>query len=161
MTTYSRVMVIGIAATMILPACRPSNNETASTGQAGSSARADTAGGMAGMPGMHGMMGAGMMDSMQTHMRMMDEMTADQIKAMLPKHRQMAANMLSRMNRDMRSMNMPGDQAWNATVDSIRQDLTRMPELSGQELKATMPAHHARMTRLMQMHRDMMGRMKS
>lgn len=29
------------------------------------------------------------------------------------------------------------------------------------ELTAMMPAHHARMTRLMQMHRDMVGNMKS
>jgi hypothetical protein len=158
MTTYFRVMAIGIAAAMVLGACRPSDNETASTGKSDSSAPADTTGGMA---GMHGMMSAGMMDSMHTHMRMMDTRSSDRMKAMLPMHRQMVANMLSRMSQDMRSMNMPGDQAWNATADSLRQDLSRMPELSGQELKAMMPAHHARMTRLMQMHRDMMGRMKS
>lgn len=155
MTTYFPVMAIGIATAMLFGACRPPDNETASTGQ---TTRADTTGGMA---GMHGMMSAGMMDSTHTHMHMMDTMSADHMKAMLPMHRQMVANMLSRMNQDMRSMNMPGDQAWNATADSLRQDLTRMPELSGQELKAMMPAHHARMTRLMQMHRDMMGRMKS
>jgi hypothetical protein len=72
----------------------------------------------------------------------------------------MVANMLSRMNTDMRSMNMPGDAAWNATVDSLRQDLTRMPDLDAAALKSMMPAHHARMMRLMQMHRDMMGEMK-
>jgi hypothetical protein len=122
--------------------------------------RADSAGGMAGMPGMGGMM-AGMMDSMQTHMRMMDTVSADHMKAMLPMHRQMVANMLSRMSQDMRSMNMPADHTWTATADSVRQDLTRMPKLSARELEAMMVPHRARMTRLMQMHRDMMGRMKS
>jgi hypothetical protein len=159
MSLTFRTVVLAAFGAVVLAACRSANDETA--GRQDTAGRADSAGGMAGMPGMGGMMGAGMMDSMQTHMRMMDTMSADQMKAMLPMHRQMAANMLSRMNQDMRSMNMPGDQAWNATVDSLRQDLTLMPELSGQALKAMMPAHHARMTRLMQMHRDMMGRMKS
>jgi hypothetical protein len=158
MNATFRTVVLTLVGAATLAACRSRNDDAA--GARDTAARADSAGGMAGMPGMGGMMGSGMMDSMHTHMRMMDTMSADQTKAMLPMHRQMAANMLSRMNQDMRSMNMPGDQAWNATVDSLRQDLTRMPELSGQALKAMMPAHHARLTRLMQMHRDMMGRMK-
>jgi hypothetical protein len=158
MVAAFRMAVLALAGVATLAACRSANDDAA--GARDTAARADSAAGMAGMPGMTGMMGAGMMDSMQTHMRMMDTMSAEQMKAMLPMHRQMAGNTLSRMNQDMRSMNMPGDQAWNATADSLRHDLTRMPELSGQELKAMMPAHHARMTRLMQMHRDMMGRMK-
>jgi hypothetical protein len=139
-----------------LAACRSTDRETLTSGD--SAARTDTA--MGSMSGMAGQMG-GMMDSMHTRMRMIDTMSADHMKAMLPMHRQMVANMLSRMSQDMRSMNMPADQAWTATADSVRQDLTRMPEISARELKAMMPAHHARMTRLMQMHRDMMRRMKS
>ena len=101
-----------------------------------------------------------MMDSMQMQMRMMANMSADQMKSMLPKRRQMAANMLSQMNTQMRSMNMPANAAWTATIDSVRQDLVRLPEMSAQELKSAMPAHQARMMRLMQMHRDMMKNMK-
>ena len=150
-----RRLALTILGASAFAACRSSDRESARSGD--TAARTDTAGGMAGMPGM---MGAGMMDSMQTHIRMMDTLSAQQLTAMLPMHRQMAANMLSRMTSDMRSMNMTADQAWSATVDSLRQDLVRMPEMSGSELKAMMPAHHARMTRLMQMHRDMMGRMQ-
>jgi hypothetical protein len=157
MNATFRMAVLTLAVAAVLASCRSANDDTA--GARDTAARADSAAGMAGMPGM-GMMSAGMMDSMHTHMRMMDTMSAEQTKAMLPMHRQTVANMLSRMNSEMRSMNMPADQAWNATVDSLRQDLVRMPEMSGSELKAMMPAHHARMTRLMQMHRDMMGRMK-
>lgn len=157
MTGTLRTLVLTLAGATVLAACRSSQDDARAAGE--TAARADSAGGMAGIPGM-GMMGAGMMDSMHVHMRMMDTMSADQTKAMLPMHRQMVANMLSRMNSEMRSMNMPADQAWSATVDSLRQDLVRMPGMSGSELKAIMPAHHARLTRLMQMHRDMMGRMK-
>ena len=167
MTTTLRMIALMLAGATTLVACGGRNGTTSDTtatakGDPGSlegARRADSAGGMAGMPGMGGMM-AGMMDSMQTHMRMMDTMSVNQMKTMLPMHRQMTANMLSRMNQEMRSMNMAADPAWTTTADSLRQDLTRMPELSAQQLKAMMPAHHARMMRLMQMHRDMMARMK-
>jgi hypothetical protein len=153
MKPLSHTIVLSLIGAAAITACRSPDQETPSD----TVARQETAGGMAGMRGM--MMDTAMMDSMQAHMRMMDTMTADQVKAMLPMRRQMAANMLSQMNADMRSMNMTPDQAWNATADSLRQDLARMPDMSAQELKAMMPAHRARMTRLMQMHRNMMARM--
>jgi hypothetical protein len=115
--------------------------------------------GMQGMQGMQGMMSSATMDSMHAEMQKMQGMTAGQMAAMLPMHRQMAANMLSKMTADMRSMNMPADAAWTATTDSVRQDLTRLPELSNEQLKQELPAHHARMMRLMQMHKDMMAKM--
>jgi hypothetical protein len=112
-----------------------------------------------GMEGMEGMQD-GMMEQMAAHMQMMDGAGADSLHAMMPTHRQTAANMLARMNREMRDMNMTADAAWNATVDSLRQDLTRMPELTGSELEAIMPGHRARMMRLMEMHRTMMSEMQ-
>ncbi|MBW3631273.1 MAG: hypothetical protein KY464_18570, partial [Gemmatimonadetes bacterium] len=93
-------------------------------------------------------------------MQMMHGMSPDSMRAVMPQHRQMAANMLAQMNRDMQQMNMPGDASWTATVDSLRQDLTRLPEMGAQELGAFMPAHHARMTRLRDMHRTMMAGMQ-
>jgi hypothetical protein len=79
----------------------------------------------------------------------------DSLKAMLPTHRQTAANLIAQMNREMRQMNMPADPAWTATVDSLRQDLVRMPEMGAAELQSAMPAHAARLGRLMRMHRSM------
>ena len=75
-------------------------------------------------------------------------------------HRQMVANMIAQFNKDMRDMNMPGDNAWNATVDSLRQDLMRMPEMRASELQQFMSAHGPRVTRLMESHRKMMSDMK-
>lgn len=121
------------------------------------------AGGMRGMSGMQGMnggvggmMGDGMMAQMQTHMRTMQGAGADNMKAMLPTHRQMVANMLARMNGEMRQMHMATDAGWAATVDSLRQDLVRLPELSAAELRTTMPAHLKRVARLGEMHQQMM-----
>lgn len=98
-----------------------------------------------------------MMESMQTHMRMMDTASAEQMEAMLPAHRQMAGNMLAQMNREMRDMNMTGDAGWTALMDSVRQDVLRMPEMAGAQMRGFMPGHQARVTRLMQLHREMMA----
>ena len=136
-----------------------STDTTARTAAAAPTADSAQAGGMAGMQGMPGMMSSATMDSMHAQMQKRQAMTADQMAAMLPMHRQMAANMLSQMTADMRRMNMPADAAWTATTDSVRQDLARLPELSKEQLKQAIPAHHARMMELMQMHRDMMAKM--
>jgi hypothetical protein len=145
-----------------LAACSAADSgNAADSGQA--SAAQDTAGamsGMEGMPGMPGTGGSGMMEQMQAHLRMMDGAGPDSIQAMLPTHRQMVANMIAQFNKDMRGMNMPSDTAWTATVDSLRQDLTRMPEMSASELQQFMPAHGARVMRLMESHRTMMGSMR-
>ena len=145
--------------------CRSSKGSSAAVDTAAANLRAgslegatksDSASGMAGMPGMASA-GSSMMDSMRTHMRMMQSATPEQMKSMLANHRQTVANMVSQMNGEMRSMNMPADPAWNATVDSIRQDLVHMPDMSGKELKAMMPAHGARVMRLLGMHERMLS----
>ena len=112
----------------------------------------------ASMRGMGAMMGGRMMDSMQTHMRVMEEMSADRIKAMIPMHRQMVASMLSSFDDSMRQMNMPTDAAWMALRDSILQDVTHMPDLSPSQLKTLIPQHHERLNRFMRMHKDMTGK---
>ena len=114
---------------------------------------------MSGMQGMGGTQGGGMTEEMQAHMRSMQGAGGDSLKAMLPMHRQMAANMVAQMNREMSDMNMATDAGWTATVDSLRQDLVRMPEMGAAELQSFMPAHQARLERLMEMHRGMMRQM--
>lgn len=120
--------------------------------------------GMEGMPGMSSetdsSQGTGdAAAAMRAHMERMSAMMPDSMHAAMPGHRQMVANMLAQMNREMSSMNMASDAAWTATMDSIRSDLTTMPNLSAGEMAAMMPAHRARVERLMSMHQAMMGRM--
>lgn len=167
---------LAVAGTSVLSACssksksgeNASNISSADSGRAIKAPPADDTAGMNGMKmgstkggqtgQMGGMMGSAMMDSMQGHMRMMMRgVTADQMKAMLPAHRQMVANMLSQLNSEMRKMNMSGDAKWTALTDSVRQDLKRMPDMSGADLRSFMPQHGARVMRLMDMHHSMMG----
>ena len=161
-TLASRSLVT-LAAALALAACSNGESENAAdTNQAPAAQDADTAGTMSGMGGMGGMGGmqGGMMEQMQAHMRMMDGAGADSMQAMMPMHRQMVANMIAQFNTDMRGMDMTSNAGWNATVDSLRQDLTRMPEMSASELQELMPAHGARVMRLMESHRSMMADMK-
>lgn len=159
---FARCSLVPLVATLALAACSGGKSgDAADTAQA--PAAPDTAGamsGMEGMPGMQGAVGSGMMEQMQAHMRMMEDADADSVRAMLPTHRQKVANMLAQFNKDMRDMGMASDTAWSATVDSLRQDLTRMPDMSALELKQFMAAHRARVMRLMESHRTMMASMK-
>jgi hypothetical protein len=158
-TSLRFVMALGLVS--LVGACGGGDTGQQAGGEPDASqAAADT--GMQGMPGMGGMQRSGMMEAMtqmQSQLQMMQGMSADSMHALLPQHRQMAANMLALMNREMQGMNMAGDTAWNATVDSLRRDLTRMPAMSAQELHAFMPEHNRRVMALMEMHRTMMGRM--
>ena len=129
--------------------------DTEDTTNMSDTAAASTAG-MQRMEGMHDMKG-GMMGAMMGHMNMMQGVSADSMKAMVPAHRQVAANLLAQMNKQMRDMNMPATPEWNATVDSLRNDLKAMPEWSGTELQNQMKSHHRRMMRLMEMHGGMMS----
>ena len=151
------VAVAGCRSRSETPSSESTGATTASPGSLEGAKRSDSTGGMMKMPGMSGMMSMAMMDSMQASMRRMNSMSPDQMKSMLPAHRQMLGNMLSQMNSEMRSMNMSATPAWNALVDSVRQDLIRMPEMNSVELETMMPAHHGRVTRLMELHQHMMG----
>jgi uncharacterized lipoprotein len=122
----------------------------------------DTAGapaGTQGMQGMGGMQGGGMMEEMRAHMQSMEGKSGEQLKANLPQHRQRVANMISQMNREMREMNMAADPEWNSTIEALREDLKRLPEMSAQEMESFMPEHRQRVMRLMEMHRAMMAGM--
>jgi hypothetical protein len=142
-----------------LSAC--GGNDEADTAGADSAAIADSATPMAGMPGMPGMAASDTTAAaqMEAHMQAMESANADSLPTMLPEHRQAVANMIAHMNQEMRDMSMQADAGWTATVDSLRQDLRRMPEMGGAELKAMMPQHHARVSRLAELHRSMMAQM--
>jgi predicted small lipoprotein YifL len=124
---------------------------------------AEPAGGMEGMPGMGGMESVGqggIAAQLQAHMQMMEGASGEELQRMLPEHRQLVANMVAQFNREMRDMNMADDSDWNQTVDALRNDLVRLPEMSADELQAFLPEHQARIDRLIDMHRGMMGDMQ-
>lgn len=166
MNTQFLNATLTLAVAVSLAACAGGNDGDSaadSAAAAGDTARvtAQDTGGMQGMGGMAGMSGmGGSMMEMHPHMQMMEKLSPDSMKAMLPAHRQMVANMLSQTTAEMRKMNMPADAAFKTLGDSLRQDLVRMPELSARELASVFPPHHERMMRYMKMHEQMMKDMK-
>jgi len=96
-------------------------------------------------------------DQVQAQLQIMQGALRDSLKAMLPMHRQRAETMIAGFHREMQGMNVTGGAAWNATVDSLRQDLARMPEMDAEELWSFFPQHGARLNRLAQMHRSTMA----
>jgi hypothetical protein len=140
-------------------ACRQAGDDAGRDTQ--SRSQSDT--GMADMPGMPG--GAApsgttqMMADMESQLVRMRDMPSDSMKGMVPRHRQMVANLIAQLDREMRDMNMPADAAWNSALDSLRQDLRVMPELRAQALREMMPAHSSRVRRVIEMHRSMMAKM--
>jgi hypothetical protein len=80
-------------------------------------------------------------------------MTATQLAAALPMHRQMVETMLSQTSADTAQMSRTTAAAWTATADSVRSDLVKLSGMTPAQLKHAMPAHEARVMRLMKMHR--------
>ena len=113
--------------------------------------------GMGEMGGMGSMESHGMMREMRAHMRGMMGAGADSLHRLMPMHRQMTANMLQQMDTEMRGMQMAGETGWTALADSVRQDLTRLPDMSATELPGFMEHHRGRVERLMARHEQMMG----
>lgn len=154
----STLMITGsVVAILTLVACKP-RSEMPVDESTSPQVRMDTASAMKPMSNMSTMpMNGDMnkmspmvsMDSMRAHMREMTAMDGEAMMRMLPMHRDMATSMLARMTADRQSMNTPMDANWNATADSVRQDLTGMSAMSASELKVGMSAHQGRMLRLM------------
>ena len=115
---------------------------------------ADSARGMGGM-GM-AMQGMQMMPPMRAHLDSLGAMQPAQMVAAMAAHQDMASRMMDAMGADMSRMNVKPDSGWTVLSDSVRQDLTELPGLSGAALGARMQAHIGRMRQMMTMHEGMM-----
>jgi hypothetical protein len=97
-----------------------------------------------------------MMREMRAPMQGMSAAGADSLRRIVPMHRQMTANMLQQMDTEMRGMQVADDASWTALADSVRQDLTLLPDVSSAELPDFMARHRGRLERLMARHGQMM-----
>ena len=107
------------------------------------------------MPGRPGagmgggaMMGGPMMQRMRAHMDSMRGLGGDSVRARMGVHRQMVEDMLSQMDE----AETGAEEGADALADSVRTDLTRMRDMSAEELRTFMPEHRDRVMRLMGMH---------
>jgi hypothetical protein len=147
---------LAVALALVLGACGADTAEETADAPAAQDTATGGMAGMEGMPGMGGMSAMQLGSDMTAHMEHMQAMGSDSLVQMMPQHRQLLGNMMGQMNREMEGMNM-ADPRWTALTDSLRDDLARMPQMSADEMRAFMPEHHGRVTRLMEMHGGMMG----
>jgi hypothetical protein len=131
------------------------------TGEQKPAQQADSAvqpagGAMSGMGSIGSMESHEMMREMRAHMQGMSAAGADSLRRIVPMHRQMTANMLQQMDTEMRGMQMADGASWTALADSVRQDLTLLPDVSSAELPDFMARHRGRLERLMARHGQMM-----
>ena len=162
MARLRRIWVLGISAVVLLAAgCQrkaPDQAQARDGSAAAASAIVDTTRAMPGMQGMPGMGGVQMRSEMMAHMQTLKALHGDSLVRMVPQHRRMLGNIMAEMDREMQAMNMRGDSQWSVLTDSLRTDLTRMPQISAAGMEEFMADHRGRVTRLMEMHRSMMGR---
>jgi hypothetical protein len=76
----------------------------------------------------------------------------DEIPALVPEHTRMVHDLLTAMNAERTASGRTGPAAWDATRDSVEQDLVRMQTMSQAELEELMEGHTGRLERLMDMH---------
>ena len=90
------------------------------------------------------------MDSLRAQIRSMTLMTDAQVSAALQSHRQLVTAMLVNMSSHMERMGIAPSPAFTITADSVRGDLDRFDTMSADEVRRAMPAHEARLSRLLQ-----------
>lgn len=130
---------------------------TAGCGGGDRAGRRDTTG-MTGHMNSGGMemRGMQMMPHMRAHMDSMAGKSPQQMQAMMANHETMMSQMMDRMGADMRNMKMSSTPEWTALTDSVKQDLSELPNLKGQALSSRMQAHSERVRRLIAAHEQMM-----
>lgn len=114
----------------------------------------DSVGMMAGAP--MAMQGMQLIPMMGAHLDSLGRMAPAQMLAAMASHQALATQMMDAMGADMRGRNMTADAGWTALSDSVHQDLSALPGLSGAALQARMQDHIGRMRRMMTMHQGMM-----
>ena len=99
---------------------------------------------------------AAMMRDWVAHDRALRRLRGRKLMAALPDHRRVTANLVSQMQMDMRAAQISTARPWDALVDSVLHDLVRLADESVSGVTARMPAHRARVARLITMHARML-----
>lgn len=87
-------------------------------------------------------------DSVTSELDSMSAANGDAQRHMLPAHEQMVSEFLTRNDAKMRAMHVKIDPDWLTVIDSVRNDLARMPNMSSEQLHAFFPEHARRVMRI-------------
>ncbi|HEY7894030.1 MAG TPA: hypothetical protein VIC24_03950 [Gemmatimonadaceae bacterium] len=87
-------------------------------------------------------------DSVTSDLDSMSAANGDAQRHMLPAHETLVSEFLSRNDAKMRAMHVKIDPDWLTVIDSVRNDLARMPNMSSTQLHAFFPEHARRVMRI-------------
>lgn len=87
-------------------------------------------------------------DSVTADLDSMSSATGDAQRHMLPAHEELVSEFLTRNDAKMRAMHVKIDPDWLSIIDSVRNDLARMPNMSSAQLHAFFPEHARRVMRI-------------
>lgn len=87
-------------------------------------------------------------DSVTTDLDSMSSAKGDDQRHMLPAHEELVSEFLTRNDAKMRAMHVKIDPDWLSVIDSVRNDLARMPNMSSAQLHAFFPEHARRVMRI-------------
>jgi hypothetical protein len=90
---------------------------------------------------------------MRSSLNTLENTEADELTAMIPKHRQSTTEaLLTLLETEMRSTGTTLSAEWQATAASVRQEVGGMAQMSAAQLQAVMPTHATNLRRLMELH---------
>lgn len=87
-------------------------------------------------------------DSVTSDLDSMSAANGDAQRHMLPAHEELVSEFLTRNDAKMRAMHVKIDPDWLTVIDSVRNDLARMPNMSSTQLHAFFPEHARRVMRI-------------
>lgn len=105
---------------------------------------------------MHSMPSVEMLPAFRSYLDSLLVASPAELVTRVGEHASRVQQMLDAMNRDMNAMNMQPDTAWAALADSVRNDLSVLGPLQGEQLILGMRAHVGRLRRLLDRHESMM-----
>jgi hypothetical protein len=145
MPMSARLSLLSLAAAAVTAAaCTPKGGDSsAAASNSGTSASSTTL-----APTVGADSGKQLVDSVTTDDSLLAHAAPAQIESLVPRHVQLVTHTLVLLELNRRKAGAPADPAWTATADSVRADLKAMPTLSPAALTAMLPAHVARVQRL-------------
>ena len=87
-------------------------------------------------------------DSVTSDLDSMSAADGDAQRHMLSAHEELVSEFLTRNDAKMRAMHVKIDPDWLTVIDSVRNDLARMPNMSSTQLHAFFPEHARRVMRI-------------
>lgn len=95
-----------------------------------------------------------MMTEMRSNLGVMEASPGSDMVGMMSAHRQRLEALISQMASDVGTR---GTDAWNATLDSLRQDMANLEGASAAQLQSMMDGHARRLRRAMDLHGEITG----